>query len=66
MAEGIKEIPSPPGLPLLGNINDINPEFPLGSFLNLAEKYGKLVSSPARRVTAPLPKLTCPQARYTS
>jgi hypothetical protein len=34
------EIPSPPGLPFLGNIKDINPELPLQSFLNMAEKYG--------------------------
>lgn len=35
-------IPEPYGLPLLGNINDIDPEFPLGSMTSLADQYGKL------------------------
>lgn len=40
MADNTEPIPQPPGLPLLGNINDINPEFPLGSMINMADKYG--------------------------
>lgn len=40
MADNTVPIPQPPGLPLLGNINDINPEFPLGSMINMADKYG--------------------------
>lgn len=40
MADNTVPIPQPPGLPLLGNINDINPEFPLGSMMNMADKYG--------------------------
>jgi cytochrome P450/NADPH-cytochrome P450 reductase len=39
MAEEVP-IPSPPGMPVLGNVGDINPEFPLGSLVNLADKYG--------------------------
>ncbi|POS72529.1 bifunctional P-450/NADPH-P450 reductase [Diaporthe helianthi] len=42
MADNTVPIPQPPGLPLLGNINDINPEFPLGSMLNMADKYGEI------------------------
>ena len=33
-------IPAPPGLPLLGNAFDINTDYPLGSLLALAERYG--------------------------
>lgn len=36
----IKQIPEPPGLPLIGNINDLDRSFPLGSFLRLSEQYG--------------------------
>lgn len=39
--EGTVPIPSPPGLPLLGNIKDINPELPLESFNQMADKYGE-------------------------
>ncbi|KAH8888031.1 cytochrome P450 [Thozetella sp. PMI_491] len=35
-------IPKPPGLPIVGNVTDIDPTFPLGSFLNLSEKYGEI------------------------
>lgn len=35
-------IPEPPGLPFLGNIGDINTEYPLGSFLRLADTYGPI------------------------
>lgn len=34
-------IPEPQGLPLLGNIGAIDNEFPLGSLLSMASKYGK-------------------------
>ena len=34
-------IPEPKGLPLLGNIFEIDSEFPLGSFKALADQYGK-------------------------
>lgn len=40
MAETTVPIPQPPPWPLLGNINDIDPVFPLGSMLNMADKYG--------------------------
>ncbi|KAL1844507.1 hypothetical protein VTK73DRAFT_2395 [Phialemonium thermophilum] len=42
MADKTEPIPSPPGLPVLGNINDIDADFPLGSMLNLADKYGPI------------------------
>lgn len=38
---GTVEIPSPSGLPLLGNITSIDPEFPLGSMVSLAEQHGE-------------------------
>jgi cytochrome P450/NADPH-cytochrome P450 reductase len=34
-------IPGPPGYPFLGNIGDINQDFPLGSMVDLADKYGQ-------------------------
>ncbi|KAB5577830.1 putative bifunctional P-450:NADPH-P450 reductase [Coniochaeta sp. 2T2.1] len=40
--EGTVPIPSPRGLPFLGNIKDINPELPLESFLDMAERYGPI------------------------
>lgn len=42
MAENTVPIPQPPTWPLLGNINDIDSNFPLGSMINMAEKYGWL------------------------
>ncbi|KAM0548780.1 hypothetical protein ACHAPJ_009776 [Fusarium lateritium] len=41
MAETV-EIPTPSGLPLLGNITSIDPEFPLGSMVSLAEQHGEI------------------------
>ncbi|KAI6282185.1 hypothetical protein ACKVWC_009403 [Pyricularia oryzae] len=35
-------IPEPQGLPLLGNIGAIDNEFPLGSLLSMASKYGEI------------------------
>jgi cytochrome P450/NADPH-cytochrome P450 reductase len=35
------EIPNPTGLPFLGNIKPIDPDFPLGSMVSLAEQYGE-------------------------
>lgn len=41
MAE-IKPIPEPPGLPILGHtFGYVNSDFPLGSFMSLAEQYGQ-------------------------
>lgn len=40
--EGTVPIPSPPGLPLLGNIRNINPELPLQSFIDMADQYGDI------------------------
>jgi cytochrome P450/NADPH-cytochrome P450 reductase len=40
MAE-VVPIPEPPGLPLLGNITNINSEFPLGSMNEIAESLGE-------------------------
>lgn len=36
------EIPSPPGLPFIGNLRDINPELPIESLQNLADTYGPI------------------------
>jgi cytochrome P450/NADPH-cytochrome P450 reductase len=41
MANNIVPIPEPPGLPIIG-FTDIDTEFPLGSLVNLADKYGEL------------------------
>ncbi|KAB8262944.1 cytochrome P450 [Aspergillus pseudonomiae] len=40
--EGSTPIPEPQGLPLLGNIKDVNPEFPLGSMVGLADELGEI------------------------
>lgn len=37
-----KSIPEPSGLPLLGNIKDVDSEFPLGSMVAMADKYGTI------------------------
>lgn len=36
------EIPSPPGVPILGNVFDVDPNKTWNSLNNLAKKYGKL------------------------
>lgn len=38
----LQPIPQPPGLPIVGNINDIDPELPLLSVMNLADQYGEI------------------------
>ena len=38
-------IPQPPGVPLLGNVFDIDPNNTWGSLKTLAEKYGKSIKS---------------------
>jgi cytochrome P450 / NADPH-cytochrome P450 reductase len=35
-------IPQPPTMPLVGNITDVNKDYPLGSMLHLASKYGPI------------------------
>jgi cytochrome P450 len=37
-----RQIPSPPGLPILGNLADLDREFPLSTFLRLADTYGPI------------------------
>lgn len=37
-------IPTPPGLPLLGNINDVDPENSIASLRYLAELYGMVIA----------------------
>lgn len=37
-----RPIPSPPGLPLVGNINDIDREAPMLSIVNLSQRYGEV------------------------
>ncbi|KAI9154817.1 Bifunctional cytochrome P450/NADPH--P450 reductase [Paramyrothecium foliicola] len=41
MAE-VVPIPEPRGLPVLGHITKINPEYPLGSFIEMAENLGEV------------------------
>lgn len=41
MASECKPIPRPPRIPLLGNVTDIDMEFPLQSLTHFATKYGK-------------------------
>lgn len=40
-------IPKPPGVPLLGNISDVDPRNTWVSLQKLWEKYGECCSSPA-------------------
>lgn len=40
MAETTVPIPCPPGVPILGNVGDIDSNFPLGSLKNMADTYG--------------------------
>lgn len=42
---GTEPIPCPPGLPLLQNLRDINPEAPMESLFKLAEEYGERCKS---------------------
>lgn len=35
------EIPQPPGVPLLGNVFDVNPNETWNSLIKLSEQYGK-------------------------
>lgn len=35
------DIPEPKGLPFIGNITSIDPEFPLGSMKSLADQFGE-------------------------
>ncbi|KAJ4132349.1 hypothetical protein NW754_015164 [Fusarium falciforme] len=69
MAETV-EIPTPAGLPLLGNIKSIDPEFPLGSMVSLAEQHGEIyrLKFPGRTVvivsTQALVNETCNEKRF--
>lgn len=44
MSKGTTPIPTPPGLPLVGNAFDFDSELPLRTFQNFANEYGKLTS----------------------
>ncbi|KAL0944912.1 bifunctional p-450-like protein [Colletotrichum truncatum] len=63
-------IPEPSGLPLLGNINEIDPEFPLGSMISLADQYGEVyrLRFPGRTIvvvsTQALVNETCDEKRF--
>jgi len=35
-------IPGPPGLPFIGNIRDVDPETPIGTFIHFADIYGPI------------------------
>ncbi len=37
-------IPEPPALPLVGHLTYVDPEFPLGSMVSLANQYGAFYS----------------------
>ncbi|KAG9728506.1 hypothetical protein KCU59_g13754, partial [Aureobasidium melanogenum] len=37
-------IPGPAGWPLLGNVNDIDPDVPIKSLMDIADKYGPIYS----------------------
>lgn len=41
----LETIPQPPGWPILGNVFDIDMEYPLFSLYDLAKQYGKTDSS---------------------
>ncbi|KAK1998807.1 cytochrome P450 [Colletotrichum falcatum] len=63
-------IPEPAGLPFLGNINEIDSEFPLGSMLSLADQYGEIyrLRFPGRSIvlvsTQALVNETCDEKRF--
>ncbi|KAJ4298046.1 hypothetical protein N0V90_005945 [Kalmusia sp. IMI 367209] len=67
---GIVEIPEPQGLPLLGHITSIDPDFPLGSMKALADKYGEIyrLRFPGRTIvivsTQALVNETCNEKRF--
>ncbi|CAK7273929.1 hypothetical protein SEPCBS119000_005910 [Sporothrix epigloea] len=42
MDAGTEPIPSPPGLPLVGNLRDIDGTAPIQSFVRLADQYGDI------------------------
>ncbi|KAL2813045.1 cytochrome P450 [Aspergillus cavernicola] len=64
------EIPEPSGLPVLGNIGTIDQEFPLGSMVDLADKFGEIyrLRFPGRTVvvvsTHALVNETCDENRF--
>ncbi len=41
MMDGTEQIPAPPGLPFVGNLANIDTEYPVQSMIHLAEKYGE-------------------------
>ncbi|OBR12934.1 Cytochrome P450 [Colletotrichum higginsianum IMI 349063] len=63
-------VPEPPGLPFLGNITEIDQEFPLGSMIALADKYGEIyrLRFPGRSIvmvsTRALVNETCDEKRF--
>ncbi|KAG9252258.1 cytochrome P450 [Emericellopsis atlantica] len=64
------DIPEPRGLPLLGNLFDINEEFPLGSMVHLADQHGEIyrLSLPGRTIvfvsSQALVHETCDEKRF--
>lgn len=63
-------IPEPEGLPILGNINNVDKEFPLGSMVSLADQFGEIyrMRFPGRTVvfvsTQALINETCDEKRF--
>lgn len=47
-------IPGPAGWPFLGNVNDIDPEVPIKSLMDIADKYGDYLCSKLQVMTAEL------------
>ncbi|KAK7421191.1 hypothetical protein QQX98_002321 [Neonectria punicea] len=68
--QAIVEIPEPKGLPFVGNIGALDPEFPLGSMKALADQYGEIyrLRFPGRTVvivnTQALVNETCNEKRF--
>lgn len=62
MSEEELPIPQPSGLPIIGNVTNLDKEYPLGSMVQLADQFG----TPSQQRARPGPSLTVPQAPSTS
>lgn len=40
MSKDYTEIPEPPGWPILGHVLDIDPTYPLSTWIRYADQYG--------------------------
>ncbi|KAM0622584.1 hypothetical protein ACHAQG_005342 [Verticillium nonalfalfae] len=63
-------IPEPQGLPLIGNVKEMDPDFPLGSMTSMADRFGEIyrLRFPGRTVvlvsTQKLVNETCDEKRF--